>query len=75
MELTINIKEQQKIAFFLNLLHEFNYIEIMDIKEDETPFPDEHKKLLESRLKRIKNNETSFKSWDLIKEKYEKKAI
>ncbi len=75
MELTINIKEQQKVAFFLKLLHEFSYIEIMDIKEDETPFPNEHKKLLESRLERIENNEATFKSWDLIKAKYEKKEI
>jgi len=75
MELTINITEQHKIAFFLKLLHEFNYIEILDIKEDDTSFPDEHKKLLEKRLKRIENNETTFKNWDLIKEKYERKSI
>jgi len=75
MELTINIKEQKKIAFFLNLLHEFSYIEIMDIKDDETSLPKEHKKILEDRLKMIENNKTTFKSWDLIKEKYDKKAI
>lgn len=75
MEVTINIKEQKKTAFIINLLHEFNYIEIMDIKEDETSFPNEHKELLKSRLERIENNETTFKSWDLIKEKYEKKPI
>ena len=65
----------QKIAFFLKLLHEFDYIEIMDIKEDETPFPQEHKRLLEERLERIENGETSFRSWDIIKQKYERKAI
>ncbi len=75
MELTINIKEQQKIAFFLKLLHEFDYIEITDIKEDETPFPQEHRQLLEQRLKRIEKGEASFKSWDEIKQKYEKRAI
>ena len=75
MEVTINIKEQKKIEFFLKLLHEFNYIEIMNIKEDKTPLANAHKELLESRLKRIENNETTFKSWDLIKKKHEGKAI
>jgi hypothetical protein len=75
MELTINIKEQQKISFFLKLLQEFDYIEIMDIKEDETPFSGEHKALLEERLKKIETGETSFRNWDTIKQKYEEKTI
>jgi len=72
MELTITIKEEKKRAFFLKLLHEFDYIEIIDIKEDDTLFPTEHKVLLEERLKRIENDETSFRSWDTIKKRYEK---
>jgi len=47
----------------------------LDIKEDETLLPIEHQVLLEKRLKRIEQGETSFKSWDLIKKKYEKKAV
>jgi hypothetical protein len=72
MELTISIKEQAKLAFIIQLLKEFEYIEILDIKEDETLIPIEHQVLLEKRLKRIEQGETSFKSWDLIKKKYEK---
>lgn len=75
MELTISIKEQSKIASFIKILQEIEYIDIIDIKEDETPFPSEHETLLDERLERIEKGETTFKSWDLIKEKYEKKAI
>jgi hypothetical protein len=75
MELTISIKEQTKLAFIIQLLKEFEYIEILDMKEDETLLPIEHQVLLEKRLKRIEQGEASFKSWDLIKKKYEKKAV
>jgi hypothetical protein len=71
MELTISIKEQSKFAFFIKLLQEFNYVEILDIKEEESSIPIEHKLLLEKRLQKITKNESTFKSWDLIKEKYE----
>jgi len=71
MELTISIKEQSKLAFFIKLLQEFSYIEILDINENILSIPVEHKLLLEQRLQRIINGETTFKSWDLIKEKYE----
>jgi len=70
MELTICIKEQTKLAFFIKLLQEFDYVEIIDIKE-ETSLPNEHKVLLEKRLQRIERGETTFNSWDLIKKKYE----
>ncbi len=75
MELTISIKEQTKLAFIIQLLKEFEYVEILDIKEDETAISLEHQQLLEQRLMRIEQGETTFKSWNLIKKKYEKKAI
>jgi len=75
MELTINIKEQSKLAFFIKLLQEFNYVEIIDIKENVESIPIEHKVLLKKRLDRIESGETTFKSWDLIKAKFEKRAI
>jgi hypothetical protein len=74
MELTINIKEQSKLSFLLQLLQEFDYVEILEIKDD-AGIPIEHLELLEKRLKQIENGETSFKRWDLIKKKYEKKAV
>jgi len=75
MHLTINIKEQQKTAFILSLLQEFDYIEITDMQDDTPNLPDEHKTLLDERLARIERGETSFRSWDIIKQRYEKKAI
>ena len=75
MELTINIKEHQKIPFFLKHLKEFDYVEILNIREEESTFPKEHQKILEERLKKIESGETTFRSWDVIKQKYERKVI
>jgi hypothetical protein len=75
MELTVNIKEQSKIAAFLNLIKEIDYIEIVNVKEELQELPAEHRDLLNKRLQRIENGETTFRKWDLIKKKYENKAI
>jgi len=75
MELTVNIKEQSKIAAFLNLIKEMDYVEIVDVKEEMQELPAEHKYLLDKRLQRLENGETTFKNWDLIKKKYEDKAV
>ena len=61
MELTINIKDQKNIASFLNLIRKFDYVEIIDVKEDSSDFPIEHKILLDERLKRVEEgNEDSL---------------
>lgn len=75
MELTVNIKDQAKIAAFLNLIKKMDYVEIVDVKEGSDNLPLEHLDLLDKRLQRIKNGETTFKNWDLIKMKYENKEI
>ena len=75
MELTVNIKEQSKIAEFLNLIKEIDYIEIVNVKEGLQELPTEHRDLLDKRLQRIESGETTFKNWDLIKKKYENKAV
>ncbi|ASB49225.1 addiction module protein [Alkalitalea saponilacus] len=75
MELTVNIKEQRKIAAFLNLIKDIDYIEIVSVKEGLQELPSEHKDLLDKRLHRIENGETTFKNWDLIKKKYEDKDV
>ncbi|SHF75078.1 Putative addiction module component [Salegentibacter echinorum] len=75
MEITVNIKEQSKIATFLNLIKKIDYVKIVSVKEESQELPTEHKDLLDKRLQRIENGETTFKSWDLIKEKYEDKAV
>ena len=101
MKLTINIKDKSKIDFFMNLLEELSFVEIIEIDgqvityenndinntvEDiqqkyeitestkemsENTIPEEHKKILNERLERIAKEETSFKSWVNIKQKYE----
>jgi len=53
MELTVNIKEQSKIAAFLNLIKEIDYIEIVDVKEGIDELPLEHQRLLDIRLQKI----------------------
>jgi hypothetical protein len=68
MELTVNIREQSKIAAFLTLIKEMDYVEIIDVKEDTGELPLEHRKLLQNRLKRIKKGETVFRNWDLVKQ-------
>lgn len=74
-ETTINIKGQMNISSFLNLIRNFDYVEILDVEEDNAVLPIEHKVLLDERLKRIENDKTSFKNWDLVKRKYEGKTI
>ena len=75
MEITVNIKEQKKIATFLNFIKEIDYIEIVNLKEESQELPAEHRDLLDKRLQRLENGETTFKDWDLIKQKYENKAV
>lgn len=74
MELTINIKDPKDIASFLNLNRKFDYVEIVDVKENNSDLLSEHKVLLDERLKRIEEGKTSFKNWDLVKTKYDGKA-
>jgi len=75
MELTINIKDKKNIVTFLNLIKKFDYVEIIDVKEDNLDLPAEHRKLLEERLIKIIAGKTTFRNWELIKGKYEGKTI
>ena len=75
MELTINIKEQSKIDTFLNLLAKMEYVEIINIKENGSSIPSEHRDALSTRLNKIRNGETTFRSWDLIKKQFENKNL
>ena len=75
MKITVNIKEQEKIAPFLNFIKEIDYIEVVNLKEESQELPAEHRDLLDKRLQRLENGETTFKDWDLIKQKYENKAV
>jgi len=75
MELTIHISELSKIAAFLNLIKEIDYIEIITVKEESTEIHIEQRKLIDKRLQSIENGETTFTNWDLIKKKYKNKVI
>lgn len=75
MELTINIKDQKKIVSFINHLRQFDYVEIVDVNEEYSEIPEEHKKLLDERLKLVEEGKVTYKSWDLIKKKYETKDV
>lgn len=61
MKLTIYIKEQKDIASFLNLIRKIDYVEIVDVKENDSDLPIEHRRLLNERLKRVESGETTFK--------------
>ena len=75
MELTINIKDQKKVASFINHLRQFDYVEIIDVNEEITEIPEEHKTLLDERLKLVEEGKATYKSWDSIKKKYETKGV
>lgn len=75
MKLTVSIREQSKIATFLNLIKEMDYVNIVDVVEEPEEIPSEHRDLLDKRLLRIKNGEATFKDWNLIKRKYEGEEI
>ena len=75
MELTINIKDQKKVASFINHLRQFDYVEIIDVNEETTEIPEEHKTLLDERLKLVEEGKATYKSWDSIKKKYETKGV
>ena len=64
MKITVNIKEQEKIATFLNFIKEIDYIEIVNLKEESQELPAEHRDLLD---KRFKTGGTTFNYWGLIK--------
>lgn len=75
MEFTINIKDPKDITSFLNLIRKYDSVEIVDVKENNLDLPMEHSILLDDRLKRVEEGKASFKNWDVIKSKYEKKAV
>lgn len=75
MELTVSIRDQGKIAAFLNLIKDMDYIEIINVKEDFYNIVKEHEELLDKRIKKIENGDTVFKNWELIRGKYEEKSL
>ncbi len=75
MELTVNIIDENRLSDFLEVLKKTEYVEILTISQNDTSIPEEHKVLLEQRLKNIAEGKTTFKSWDVIKQKYANKSV
>jgi len=48
----------------LDIIRKFDYVEIVDIKEENQDIPEEHRILPEERLKKIQEEKTLFKNWD-----------
>ncbi|NLO02616.1 MAG: addiction module protein, partial [Bacteroidales bacterium] len=48
---------------------------IIDVKEDSYDIPEEHKMLLDERLKMVEEGKTSFRDWEMVKKKYEGRTI
>ena len=50
-------------------------MEIIDVKEDNSETPVEHKILLDESLKRVEEGKITYKNWNLLKKKYERKGV
>ena len=72
-----NGREFIKESYFVGGKMKFRRIYVIDgiPAEELHEIPAEHSDLLDKRLQRIENGETTFKKWDLIKKKYEDKAL
>ena len=66
MELTINIKETNKINFILELMQSFDYIDILN-KPDSLEFTTEQQLEIDIRLNKLENNESKLYSWNEVK--------
>ncbi len=66
MEITINIKENNKINFILELMQSFDYIDILN-KPDLSEFTTKQQLEIDRRLIKIENNESKLYSWNEIK--------
>ena len=66
MELTIKIKEKNKIDFILELMQSFDYVDIMN-KSNLSEFTTEQQLEIDRRIKKLENNESKLYSWDKVK--------
>ena len=71
MELVLNITEKNKIDLFLNLIKEFSFVELVSVNDNEFNIPENHKELLDQRIKAIDAGEATFRNWEVIKNEYE----
>ena len=75
MKLVLNIKQGSEISNFLDLIRNKEYIEILEIKDDNDKTSSFHQDLIKKRLLKIEKGEETFKDWKLIKEKYQGKSV
>lgn len=62
--ITLQIPEN-KYAFFMELLRNFDFVKIED--EAETEIPEEHKEIVRERIKKSANDPSRLQKWDDIK--------
>ncbi len=67
MELTIDIKEANKVNFILELMQSFDYIDILN-KPDLSEYTIEQQLEIDRRLLKLDNNESKFYSWHEVKQ-------
>lgn len=61
-QLTINITDN-KFPFFMELIESMDFVDI----QDNYDIPDEHKKIIDDRLKKIKENPDRLMDWNKVK--------
>ena len=61
-------KAKSIIEMFKMLAVDYDFLQITET-EDLSSLSDEHKKLLDNRLEKIEKGESTFKNWDIIKQK------
>ncbi len=75
MELKIKITDETKYEFFLELMQELGYVEVVDVEEDtnKEDLPEELKEFLKQRLENYKKSPEKVKTWDEIERNLLKK--
>jgi hypothetical protein len=75
MVLTLNIKVKEKLNDFLDMLEDIDYVEVVGMDEKNENISEEQLTILKKRLDKIEQGKSTFKDWDTIKKKYEKKTF
>lgn len=73
MKITVNIKDS-KLAFFVELLRNFDFVTIESAEElDEVELSEEHKNILDERITKYKNNPNDVIDWEEFKKEMNEK--
>lgn len=70
-QLLLNISDEKKATKLIEFLRTLNYINVLELSEENIVISHADKKLMRQRLDNAK--EEDFKKWDEIKEKFDSK--